>query len=218
MMLLRLSITLLIATSLSILFLATRTASVQSPVSPQCANSETSKKSNFRFHNYISFNEKGSIEDMGDTDAIESFLTCHFQGHAPQEFVRFFKQLVDWQNQRDREEKQFRQRAMQRLVDSANSKLRSGEKPLTLDMMQDLAGLADKRLIRSIYKDRSGYIIFSYCHLLPEQIALRLAESYNFVTMTLVNGPICWKLRLLEKSDGSIERVETVGTPFGPWP
>jgi len=218
MMMLRLSIRWFFTSTLAVLFLTMGSAAVQSSESHQCSSSESLKVSDFRFQNYISLVEEGSIEDMGDTDAIESFLTCHFQGRNVQEFWEFFEQLVDWQNQRDDEEKQWRQLALQKLVDVANSELQPDEKPITMEMMQELADLKEKFLVRSIDKDRNGRTVFRYCHLLPEQIAMRLAETGHGFWMALLTGPICWELRLLEKPDGSIERVETIGTPFGPWP
>lgn len=218
MMLMRLSIRWLFTSILAVLFLIMGTAVVQSSESHQCPSSEDAKASDFRFQNYISIVEKGSIENMGDTNSIESFLTCHFQGRNVQEFLEFFEQLVDWQNQRDEEEKKWRQLAMQRLVEVANSKLQPGQKPIPIDQVQELATLKDKLLVRSIDKDQGGHIVFHYCHLLPEQIAMRLAETGETFMINLLIGPTCWKLKLLEKPDGSIERVETIGTPFGPWP
>ena len=218
MILMRLSIKWLFTSALTVLFLIMGTTVVQSSEPHQCPSSESIKASDFRFQNYISIVEKGSIEDMGDTNAIESFLTCHFQGRTVQEFLKFFEQLVNWQNQRDEEEKKWRQLAMQRFVEIATSKLKPEQKPITIDQVQELATLKDKLLVRGIDKDRIGHTVFHYCHLLPEQIAMRLAETGQAFMINLLIGPICWKLKLLEKPDGSIERVETIGTPFGPWP
>lgn len=207
-----------LASIMTILLSSSDNLAAQSLELLSCNNLEKSQPSDFRFQSYITVESNGPIENMGDTESIESYLTCHFRGRAVQEFGRFFKQLVGWQKQNDAQEKQWRKLAMQKMVTVSNLKRKPGDKTLRLGKLQGLAASKDKLLHRRLEKDRNGRSILKYCHLLPKHIALRLAEHPHYMTALLVIGPICWKLNLVQKENGTIERVEIVGNPFGPWP
>lgn len=190
----------------------------------QCVKGEITKD-NFQFQYFFGANKSSTlIEDFADDGFLQKVLNEWFLGNPIDDFIKFFKQVVEQQGTRDEMEIRIRDKyvrlAWQKMRERFRDDRLKGEG--VEELIPQLERLLHKEAAprRSFSKHTGGLYVFYFGHQPPEcflEWAIKDNEAAtHFVIYGMMSGPWLWSVHIKTSHWGKIESI-VVHSPIGPF-